>query len=141
MAVRRIRKTKSLARKTKSLARKSAELAIAAPQVISHRVARIALATPTLSDHDRKEFQMMVHEKHTTFAESWNAMAMQMIRTNQTLAASLLRVFLNPTLHHMSSAATVAVHVHNAAIDVLSAGLAPVHRIATSNARRLVRTA
>ena len=141
MVARRIRKSKSLSRKSRSLVRKSAELAIAAPQVISHRVARIALAAPTLPDHDRKEFQMMVHEKHTAFAESWNAMAMQIIRTNQTLAASLFRFFFNPTLHPMSSAAKVAVHVQHAAIDVLSAGLAPVHRTAISNARRLVRTA
>ncbi len=60
-------------RKSKSIAAKSMELAIAVPQVVAHRVTRMALAGPRLSDRDRKEFQMMVMEKQTAFAQAWVA--------------------------------------------------------------------
>jgi hypothetical protein len=73
-------------RKSLSLLAKSAELAIAAPQVIAHRVTRMAIAGPTLSARDRKEFQLMVAEKMAGFGEAWSAMVLQTIRANQTVA-------------------------------------------------------
>lgn len=127
--------------KSKSLAAKSMELAIAVPQVVAHRVTRIALAGPQLSDRDRQEFQMMIMEKHAAFAQAWGDMAMQAFRANQALAASMVRLFFAPFfLQRPSAAAAVAAQVQNAAIGVLSKGLAPVHRQATSNARRLAKT-
>jgi hypothetical protein len=116
------------------------ELAMAVPQVVAHRVTRLALAGPTLSDRDRREFQMMVHEKHAAFAQAWGDMAMQAFRANQALTTSVLRSFFTPFSHKKPSAAAVVAQVQHAAIGVLRKGLEPVHRKAVSNARRLAKT-
>ena len=55
--------------KTKPLIAKAAELAFAAPQVVAHRVTRMAIAGPSLSERDRKEFQRMGAEKTAAFSE------------------------------------------------------------------------
>ena len=44
-------------RKTMSLIIKAAELAFAVPQVVAHRVTRMAIAGPSLSERDQKEFR------------------------------------------------------------------------------------
>ena len=113
---------------------------MAVPQVVAHRVTRMALAGPTLSDRDRKEFQMMAYEKHAAFAQAWSDMAMHAFRANQVLMASMLRSFFTPFLYKGPSAASAAAQIQNAAIGVLGKGLAPVHRKAVSNARRLAKT-
>jgi hypothetical protein len=100
----------------------------------------MALAGPKLSDRDRKEFQMMVNEKHAAFAEAWGDMAMQAFRANQALTASMLCSFFTPFSYKKPSAASVLTQVQNAAIGVLGKGLVPVHRRAVSNAKRLART-
>jgi hypothetical protein len=57
------------------------------------------------------------------------------------LAMSLVRSFWVPTLlGQPSSAASVARQVQSAALGVLDKGLAPVHRKAVANAKRLART-
>jgi hypothetical protein len=127
-------------RKSKSLAVKSIELAMAVPQVVAHRVTRMALAGPKLSDRDRKEFQTMIIEKHAAFTQAWGDMAMQAFRANQTLTAFMLGSFFTPFSYKKPSAASVAAQVQHAAIGVLGKGLAPVHRKAISNARRLAKT-
>jgi hypothetical protein len=127
-------------RKSKSVRVKSMELAMAVSQVVAHRVTRMALAGPKLSDRDRKEFQMMVNEKHAAFAEAWGDMAMQAFRANQALTASMLCSFFTPFSYKKPSAASVLTQVQNAAIGVLGKGLVPVHRRAVSNAKRLART-
>jgi hypothetical protein len=81
MATRRIRKSKSLTVK-------SMELALSVLQVFAHRVTRMALAGPTLCDRDRKEFQIMVNEKHAALAQAWSDMAMHAFRANQAFTAS-----------------------------------------------------
>jgi hypothetical protein len=113
---------------------------MAVPQVVAHRVTRMALAAPKLSDRDRKEFQMMINEKHAAFAQAWGEMAMQAFRANQALTAAVLRSFFTPFSYKRPSAASVVAQVQSAAIGVLGKGLAPVHRKAVSNARRLART-
>ena len=113
---------------------------MAVPQVVAHRVTRMALAGPKLSDRDRKEFQMMIIEKHAAFAQAWGDMAMQAFRANQTLTASMLGSFFTPFSYKKPSAASVAAQVQRATIGVLGKGLAPVHRKAISNARRLAKT-
>jgi len=127
-------------RKTRSLAAKATEMAIAVPQVVAHRVTRMALAGPRLSTRDRREFERMVAEKNSAFGESWNAMALQASRAQQMLACEFLRSFLTLSLGRRPTAATSAVKLQRAAIDVLGKGLAPVHRKAMANARRLART-
>ena len=123
-----------------SLAWKAAELAVAVPQVVAHRLTRMAIAGPTLSPRDRKEFQRMVAEKNAAFAASWTAMAWQTALAQQTLAASFVSSMLSAGRGGRPSAAAAAAQWHNAAVGVLGKGLGPVHRKAVANARRLART-
>lgn len=127
-------------RKTKSIINKAAELAIAVPQVMAHRVARMAIAGPTPSIRDRKEFDLMVAEKKTAFAEAWQAMATQTVRANQTLAASFFRSMWSPTGWGKSSLGDVATQWHGAGLGILDKAMTPVHRKAVANAKRLART-
>ena len=127
-------------RKTKSLLSKAAELAFAVPQVVAHRVTRMAIAGQSVSERDRKEFQRMGAEKTTAFIESWNAMTMQAIHANQALAASFFRSFWSPSLKGWPSIGAVAAQLNSAALGVLGKGMAPVHRKAIANAKRLART-
>lgn len=129
-------------RKSKSVATRSAELAVAFPQVVAHRVIRMAMSGPTLSERDRKKFQLMVAEMKTAFAEAWQAMAIQSVRANQALATSLFRSFWSwsPSLKGKPSAGKVAAQVQSAALGVFGKGLAPMHCKAVANARRLART-
>ena len=48
-----------LSRKPKPAAVQAAELALAVPQVVAHRMARMALAGHSPSARDQREFQMM----------------------------------------------------------------------------------
>jgi len=127
-------------RKSKSLTVKSMELALSVPQVFAHRVTRMALAGPKLSNRDRKEFQIMVTEKHAAFAQAWSDMAMHAFRANQAFTASMLRFVFTPFSYAKPSAASAAAQVQKAAIGVFGKGLAPIHRKAVSNARRLAKT-
>jgi hypothetical protein len=65
---------------------------------------------------------------------------MHAFRANQAFTVSMLRFFFAPLSHKKSSAASTAAQVRNAAIGVLGKGLAPIHRKAVSNARRLAKT-
>lgn len=127
-------------RKAKSVATQTAELAVAVPQVVAHRLTRLALAGPALSARDRREFQRMVAEKNTAFAESWQAMAMQSVRAHQALAATLFRSIWFPALQRPPTAGKVVAQLQREALGVFGKGLAPVHRKAVANARRLART-
>jgi hypothetical protein len=82
-------------RAARSLAVQAAELAVAVPQVVAHRVTRMALSGPRLSARDRKEFELMVAEKNAAFGEAWKAMAAQATLANQALAASFFKSFLS----------------------------------------------
>ena len=123
-----------------SLAWKAAELAVAVPQVVTHRVTRMALAGPKLSPRDRKEFERMVAEKNAAFAASWVAMAQQAALAQQSLATSWMASFLGAGRGRQPSATASARQWQAAALGVLGKGLAPVHRKAVANARRLART-
>ena len=127
-------------RKTKRLIATAAELALAVPQVVAHRVTRMAVAGPALSERDRKEFQRMGAEKADALRESWGAMAAQALRSNQALAASFVNSLWSPSLAGKPSPAVLATQLHNAALDVLGKGMAPVHQRAVANAKRLART-
>lgn len=130
-------------RKSTSIAAKATELAIAVPQVIAHRVTRMAIADPKLSQRDRKEFHRMGTEKIAAFSESWIAMMMQAALANQQLAASFIRLFWSPWLWMLgsnSSSNSTSSQLHNATLGVFAKGIAPVHRTAVANAKRLART-
>jgi len=123
-----------------SLAAQAAEIALAAPQVIAHRMTRIALAGPHLSERDRKEFALMVSEKNAALGEAWQAMATHGARVNQALAASFFKSLLGAAHGKRPSPARSLAQLHHAALGVLGKGLAPVHRKAVANAKRLGRT-
>jgi hypothetical protein len=129
-------------RKRKSLGVKSVELAAAVPRVVAHRLTRAALAGPRLSARDRKEFRMMLDEKQAAFRQSWGAMAVQMLRAQQALTASMLRGAFVPFTYGRpsASAARMGAQLQRAAIGVLDKGMAPVHRKAVANAKRLAKT-
>jgi hypothetical protein len=113
------------ARRRHSLARQSHELALAVPQVVTHRLARLALAGPMPNARDRREFHGMVQEKVHAFWQSWFAMGWAALETMQQSWIAWLQGARMPLLDTQM---------------ILSRGLAPVHRRATANARRLART-
>jgi len=124
-----------------SLSAKTAELALAVPQVVAHRLLRMAQAGPHLSARDRKEFARMIAEKNSAFGESWNAMALQALQSQRTFAAALALAATPPRSTRASPAAhALAEQLQHAALAVIGKGLAPVHRRAVANAKRLART-
>lgn len=128
MAMRRIRRTKSLAAQT-------VDLGFAVPQVIAHRVARIMIAGGSPTARDRRELHRMGTEKILAANEAWSAMAIQTVLENQKLALSFLQSFWFPWKRRQSA----ALQLSNAALDVLGKGMAPVRRRAVANAKRLGR--
>ena len=124
-----------------SLSAKTAELALAVPQVVAHRLLRMAQAGPHLSPRDRKEFARMIAEKNSAFGESWNAMALQALQSQRAFAAALA-LAATPTRSTRASPAAhaLATQLQRATLAVIGKGLAPVHRRAVANAKRLART-
>ena len=88
---------------------KAAELSLVAPQVIAMRTARMLAAGANPSARDRREFQRMGSEKVLAFWESMSAMGVEAFKANASLWG------------------------------ILEKGLAPVHKRAKANARRLRR--
>ena len=113
------------------------ELGVAVPEVMARRVFRMALAGPSPSAADREEWLRMNGEKLSAFYESWNGMLLAAYRAN-------LQWFLSAPAwwstawpgpgHRMVSA-----RVQRAALDMLASGVAPIHRRAVRNAKRLRR--
>jgi len=107
------------------LSRQAGELALAVPQVVAHRMARMALAGPTLSARDRKEFHGMGQEKMVAFWQSWFGMGW-----------AATQMWQKAWIAGLQGARVPSIDTNR----ILSQGLAPVHRKATANARRLART-
>ena len=110
---------------------KLAELGLAAPQVIAHRLVRMALTGPVPSARDRREFSGMVAEKQAAAAQAWIGVFAEAVRFQQQFALSLLTA-ATPRQH--------AARTKSAASRMASAALAPIHRKALANAKRLART-
>ena len=127
-------------RNTRPLATQAAELAFAVPRVVAHRVTRMALAGPTPSPRDRKEFQRMGAEKKAAFDEAWQAMTAQALRAQQELAVSMARAFWSSWLRGKPVGLEMASQLQRSALGVLGQGMGPVHRRAVANAKRLART-
>lgn len=131
-------------RKAVRLSQQASELMLAAPQVVAHRLGRMALAGPKPSVRDQREFHRMGAEKLAAFGESWQAMALQLLKSQQQLSTSMLRGMLPPpAVRRRAKAAPpltdAAAAWQLAALDVRSQGLRPVHRRAVANAKRLGR--
>lgn len=125
--------------KARRLSAQSAELALAVPQVMAHRLARMAAAGHQPDARDRREFQRMGAEKVAAFTASWMAMGAEMWRIQQQGALLMMRAWSNPWLVRWPSPGGESRRMQNAALGIVSKGLAPVHRAATGNARRLGR--
>lgn len=123
-----------------ALTRKSGELAAAASQVVAHRVTRMVLAGPLPSERDRTEFKRMVEEKKQAFTESWLAMTTQTLLAQQALATTAWRSWCYPWLDGGATPGALAAQMQQAGMGVMSKALAPVHRTAMANARRLSKT-
>jgi hypothetical protein len=126
-------------RKKKSTSTKVAELVFAVPQVVAHRVTRMALAGPVLSKHDRREFNLMVAEKNIAFAQAWQEMFKQSVRANRALVPTFMRSIWSPSAASKGSAGKAIAQMQNAALGVFGRGLAPFHQKAVANAKRLAR--
>src|SRR3954470_23486196 len=114
----------------------AAQLAVAVPQVIGHRVTRMMTAGSVPSPRDTREFSRMSSEKTAAFAESWLAMGVEMMRANELLAVTLMTSWWNAWF----SAAGFNRHarqLQSVALGIAVKGLAPVHRTAVANAKRL----
>lgn len=81
----------------------------------------------------------MSAEKMTAFGESWNAMTDQALHAHRLLTASWVRSFWPGALKGRPSVAAMAFRAQDAAMGILGKGMAPVHRKAVANARRLAR--
>jgi hypothetical protein len=123
-------------RSAATLAWHAAEVAVAVPQVVAHRMTRLAIAGPSPSQRDRREFTRMVAEKSTAFVAAWQGMAVQAMVANQALATSF---WMAPLRGAQSPIASMA-QLQAATFGVLAEGIAPVHRRAVANARRLAKT-
>jgi hypothetical protein len=127
-------------RSSRTLAARSAELAWAVPQVVGHRLAGMADSSAWKTARGRKELVRMVAEKQAAFGESWQAMALQALRSQQSLAALMRTATLSPSRRKSNaSALALQMELQRAALAVLGQGLAPVHRRAVANAKRLAK--
>jgi hypothetical protein len=129
MAVRRTRSSKA--------AKQAVELAFAVPQVIAHRMSRMAAAGTRPSARDQREFWMMGFEKVLAFNQSWWAMFAEAGRINQQIMASMLRAAWFPWMTQAPRFPPSAARLQRAAIDIATKGVAPIHRRAVANAKRL----
>ena len=120
-------------RKRRTIATQAAELALVAPQVIATRLGRLALAGAQPSPHDRREFVRMVVEKQTAAGQAFAAMAAQ----SWLGAASFMRVAWTPWFGRGMH--PVMTQVQDTTERVIAGALAPVHRAAVANSRRLAR--
>jgi hypothetical protein len=140
------------------LATKVAELAIAAPQVVAIRTARMLAAGASPDARDRAEFSRMVPEKMAAFWESMFAMGRQLATTQQEYARSAatkwMRVWMTPwwlsayrpvtqTAASLPALAALAGPTprqrQRTAVKLIEKALGPVHKRATANSRRLTR--
>jgi hypothetical protein len=115
----------------RKIARQTLGLALAVPQVVTHRIGRMAAAGAKPSARDRREFALMGAEKVAAFWESWAAMGWAAMQAQQALWRSMMLAPWGglPTKQALAGQA----------LRVLNHGLAPVHRRAVGNAKRLAR--
>lgn len=126
-------------RKSKSLAAQTFELGIAAPQVIAHRLARMAAAGASPSARDCAEFQRMGIEKIVAANEAWTAMAAQTFLENQKIALSLMQSMWFPWMRRTPTVKSVSKQWNRTAARVAGKGITPIRRRAVANATRLGR--
>ena len=121
--------------------RKAIDISLAAPQVIAHRLTRMALAGPQPSERDLKEFTGMVQEKQQAFAESWWAAWNVALQSPWTMTLPMWQSIWTTGLPTTPWAAwKLAEQAMAPSNAMLNAALTPISRKAVSNARRLSHT-
>jgi len=118
------------------LAVQTAALGAAVPVVVAHRLARLAAAGALPSARDRREFHRMGAEKAAAGFASWQAIGLEMLRLQQGLAFAWWRALFWPGAF---AGRGVPALPRDTLLRLWSAALAPIHRTATANARRLGR--
>lgn len=122
---------KTPARRSTRTAGQLAELSAAIPQVVAHRLTRMALSSPTPSVRDRKEFTGMVIEKQVAMFQAGMATLLEAWRWQQNFAMALL-TGASARQHHAAA--------QSAAVRMAGSAIGPFHRKAVANAKRLART-
>lgn len=122
------------------LTKQLTELVFAAPQVVMHRTSRMARAGAVLSARDRAEFSRMGSEKVVAFYQSWAGMWTAAFAVQYELASAASSAALALATDGQASVGAAVASMSNAATKVVSAGLAPVHKKAVANAKRLSRS-
>jgi hypothetical protein len=119
------------------------DIALAAPQVIAHRTARMIAAGPQPNARDRREFTRMGQEKLDAVGESLVAMNLQLWRGQQAAAMAAFQTGLQlctaPWSLWSAAARPPAWHqlAERTLSGVMGSGMKPVHRRVTANAKRL----
>lgn len=123
----------------RTVARQHAELAWAAPQVIAHRTARMLRAGATPGARDTAEFTRMFTEKASAFSQAWMASCMALWWAPWQVAMELLQGGAGMATGKLPHEALWRAW-HRQGWGIAGSGLAPVHRTAVANARRLRRS-
>jgi hypothetical protein len=140
------------------IAQRTAGMMVASSQVVALRTARMAASAAALAPHDHAEFGLMVQEKLDAASECAAIMgAHAMDQATRGAVGFWARAWqMNVDLALLASSVTPAQAVHrwervtrhsgetigrmvSDAAALSAATLAPVHRRATANARRLSR--
>jgi len=108
---------------------------MAVPEVVAQRLTRMALAGPRPSKRDQREAVLMGAEKIWAWYESWLATSTALMSANQRVMTTMLTApFSLGGAHKARSERT-----QSGPFAILSAAMAPYHRRAVANARRLRR--
>lgn len=116
------------------LGRQLAEINAVVPGIVSRRVMQFAWAGTSPSRSDRKEMSRMTAEKWQAASQSTIAMTAVAIEQQMQLVQSFWQAVWAPW---MVMSTDHGRPVPNPVASLLNAGIAPYHRIATANARRL----
>lgn len=139
------------------------EMLMASAQVINHRSQRIAVAGPSPSARDRREFTLMGKEKIDAAMESAQAITARMITMHMQLSTLAFRQTLDGVSGWVAFAGSPALamsakgqvellrdairnstrmlsELSGSLARVAHHGLRPIHSRATGNARRLLKS-
>jgi hypothetical protein len=144
-------------RRRKASIARVVEVAVTAPQVAAIRTARMVAAGAHPGARDRAEFSRMCTEKVQAFWQSIFAMNTQVLKVQQEYARSAAlhwfrlwatpwRIAASPVTGAMPSlpralglAGPTRRQRERAIVKVVEAGLTPIHKHVTANARSLAR--
>jgi hypothetical protein len=117
-------------RRPRSLPAQLTEMAFSVPQVVTHRIGRMATA-----GGESEELYRMTAEKVAAFYESWAAMQAEGMRLSQGLWLSSLQAAWTPWFPPSGQKR----RLRRGATRIAAQGLYPISRRASANARRLAR--